>query len=59
MPFKFDLTETVKIKCSEEIGEVIGRAEHTGSENQYQLRYMAAHGRAVEQWWGESALVKP
>lgn len=54
--FKFGLTDTVTITTSGETGEVIGRAEYTTSENTYLVRYCSADGRAVESWWGESAL---
>jgi hypothetical protein len=55
--FKFELGQQVAIDASGETGEVIGRAEYQRSENGYQVRYRANDGRAVEGWWGESALV--
>lgn len=54
--FKFKLQHEVTIQASGEKGTIIGRAEYTGSEPHYQLRYKAADGRAVESWWAESAL---
>lgn len=54
---KYELNQQVTIAASGESGTVIGRAEYTNIEPQYQLRYKCADGRAVEQWWGESALV--
>jgi hypothetical protein len=57
MSFKFELDQTAQVKASGEAGEVIGRAEYSATENSYLLRYKAADGRAVEAWWGESALV--
>lgn len=54
--FKFDLKEKVEITASGETGLVIGRADYTDSHNQYQIRYKAADGRAVENWWAEAAL---
>lgn len=55
--FTFGLGEPVRIKCSGEQGEVIGRAEYSnGAEDGYYLRYMAADGRAVTAWWDESAI---
>lgn len=54
--FKFGLGQTVSITASLESGEVIARAEYATSENSYLVRYKAADGRAVESWWGESAL---
>ena len=37
-------------------GTIVARGEYIAGENQYLLRYQANDGRAVEQWWGESAL---
>ena len=54
--FKFALNETVSITASAEKGSVIGRAEYSTNENQYQLRYASADGSATESWWAESAL---
>ena len=54
--FAFDLGQAVRITASGEQGEVIGRAEYKTSENSYLVRYKAADGRALEIWWGESAL---
>jgi hypothetical protein len=53
--FNFNLGDKVRL-VSNELGEVIGRAEYLTSENSYYLRYVAADGRATESWWGESAL---
>ncbi|MCA8045517.1 hypothetical protein [Burkholderia arboris] len=54
--FQFELNANVTIAASGETGEVIGRAEYTASESSYLVRYRSADGRAVESWWGESAL---
>lgn len=54
--FEFALLDSVTIKVSGEVGQVIGRASFAASENSYFVRYAGADGRAVEQWWGESAL---
>lgn len=54
--FKFELKQQVKITASDESGEVIARAEYSESSPAYLVRYKAADGRAVEQWWNESAL---
>ena len=56
MGFKFELTGLVEIIESGEKGIVVGRAEYCNSCNDYYIRYMAADGRAVEQWWKEDAL---
>lgn len=55
--FKFELSSEVKIEVSGEAGTVIGRAEYSAGENQYQVRYKCADGRGIESWWSESALV--
>lgn len=54
--FKFNLNAHVSIAASGEAGEVVARAEYAAAENGYLVRYKAADGRAVEAWWGESAL---
>lgn len=56
MGFKFELKQNVVISASNETGEVLARAEYTTSESSYFIRYKAADGRAVENWWVESAL---
>ena len=56
MNFKFNLGQAVIIECSGETGQVVGRAQYLSGEQSYQVRYKAADGRAVEAWWGESAL---
>lgn len=54
--FEFSLSDPVRIVASDETGEVIARAEYLTAENGYLIRYKSADGRAVESWWGESAL---
>jgi hypothetical protein len=56
MSFKFDLSQEVTVDVSGESGVITGRAEYTADENMYRLRYKAADGRGVENWWPESAL---
>lgn len=56
MKWLFELGEKVELVASNESGSVIGRAEYLASERSYLIRYMAADGRLVEQWWGESAI---
>lgn len=56
MTFKHNLGDAVTIAASQEDGAVIARAEYASSENSYLIRYKSADGRAVESWWGESAL---
>jgi len=55
--FMFDLGQRVTIGASGETGVVIGRADYAEMRNSYYVRYKAADGRAVEQWWSEPALV--
>lgn len=54
--FKFELKQVVSITESGESGLVVARGEYIAAESQYLVRYKAADGRAVEQWWVESAL---
>ncbi|MBB5444617.1 MULTISPECIES: hypothetical protein [unclassified Paraburkholderia] len=56
MSFKFQIGANVQIDASGEAGEIIGRAEYSTGENTYLMRYKSADGRAVESWWGESAI---
>lgn len=56
MSFKFELGSKVKITASDEVGDVIGRAEYSAASNTYLIRYKAGDGRAVESWWNEDAL---
>lgn len=53
----FGLGEEVKITCSGEQGIVVGYAQYMAHEDQCLVRYKAADGRAVEQWWDVSALI--
>lgn len=54
--FAFSLNDNVRISCSGETGLIVGRAEYSHYDNRYLIRYKAADGRAVEDWWPESAL---
>ena len=54
--FAFNVGDRVMIANGKENGEIIGRAEYARGENQYFVRYVAGDGRAVQQWWDESAL---
>ena len=57
MSFKFELNSNLKITVSGEKGKVKSRVDYvSGQENQYQLTYKAADGRAVTNWWAESDL---
>lgn len=52
-------SETVRMIASEEKGAIIGRAEYLHDETRYLVRYKAADGRQVEDWWGQSAIIRP
>lgn len=55
--FSFALGLKAKIIASGESGQIIARAQYLdGSPNRYLLRYKAADGRAVEDWWSEDAI---
>lgn len=54
--FKFSLKQVVRIEESGETGTVIGRSEYDHADNSYLVRYKAADGRCVENWWTETAL---
>lgn len=56
MNFKLNMGDEATIAASGESGEVLARSEYVSSENAYLIRYKSADGRAVEAWWGESAL---
>lgn len=56
-PFEFSLNQEVKIKCSGETGEVTQRLERENKSQAYYVRYRAADGRAVEEWWDSTALI--
>jgi len=54
--WKFNIGDAVTITESAEAGGVIGRAEYGHSDDCYLVRYKAGDGRAVEDWWTETAL---
>ncbi|EFA4773053.1 hypothetical protein ACP3NP_004872, partial [Escherichia coli] len=47
IPFKFELSQLVEVRISDEWGEVKARAQYADGENQYLLHYKAADGRAT------------
>jgi len=51
------LGKTATIMCSNERGIIIGYAVFEDQNPQMLIRYKAADGRAVEQWWYASAVV--
>ena len=53
---KYILKQLVTISTSGESGMIIGCAEYSYAEPAYLVRYKCADGRAVENWWPESAL---
>lgn len=54
--FIFDLNQKVELIDSGECGHVVGRAQFLSSDNQYLIRYAAADGRQVQEWWDEVAV---
>ena len=56
--FKFNLGDNVQLSHSTENGVVIGRAEYSEQTPQYLVRYQAADGRQVENWWNEAAIAR-
>lgn len=54
--FKYDMGAKVKLVASGEEGDVIGRAQHANTKDQYLVLYMAADGRQVEAWWYEDQI---
>ena len=56
---KFNLNQFVALlPTGRECGVVRARSDAVGSICQYLVRYVAADGRLVEQWWPEDALVE-
>ncbi|WP_097486963.1 hypothetical protein [Escherichia coli] len=55
-PFKFELSQLVEMRISDEWGEVKARAQYADGENQYLIHYKAADGRATTERFGESML---
>jgi hypothetical protein len=55
MIHKFELGGQVTITCSQESGEIVGRAEYP-TFLQYLVRYVNGSGIANEGWWNEEAI---
>lgn len=56
--FAYNLGDRVKLKESDETGEVIGRADYSHAEPSFFIRYKCGDGRMIESWWTESAIEK-
>lgn len=56
--FLFELDEPVKLAMTEEAGRVTGRAEYAEQTPRYYVRFVAADGRQVEDWFTGQALRK-
>lgn len=54
--FKHAIGDHVKLALSGERGAVVGRAEYEHLPPAYLVRYVAADGRQVEDWFSASAL---
>ncbi|EFB5188733.1 hypothetical protein NZZ21_001458 [Escherichia albertii] len=57
VPFKFQLSQWVKMCISNEYGEVKARTQYMNNENQYLIHYLAANGCAMTNWFAESELI--
>lgn len=51
--FRFDLGAKVKMRLTDETGEVWARAQYRDEPNMYLLVYKAADGCQKESWWNE------
>lgn len=56
IPHHFELGAAVRLSMSGEGGVVLGRAEYVGDRPSYYIRYVAADGRQVEEWFKNDAL---
>lgn len=56
--FAFNLGDAVALTMSKEAGVVIGRAEYEATADQFYVRYVAADGRQVRDWFGAEELSK-
>lgn len=54
--FLFNLGDKVALEMSQEQGRVIGRAEYADHPPSYFVRYVAADGRQVQEWFDGAAL---
>ncbi|WP_087686782.1 hypothetical protein [Pandoraea sp. PE-S2R-1] len=54
----FKLGDAVALTMSKEAGVVIGRAEYEAAADQFYVRYVAADGRQVRDWFGAEDLSK-
>ena len=54
--FKFELSQLVNMRVSNECGWVQARAQYAHSENQYLIHYRAADGCARTNWYSQSVL---
>ena len=54
--FEYQLNDRVKLAESNESGVVVGRSEYSHRPPCYLIRYCAADGRQVEDWWPGDAI---
>lgn len=54
--FEHELGAEVTLTRSGKTGEIIGRAQYQSASNGYLIRYKAADGRQVENWWDIAAI---
>ncbi|VVE47392.1 hypothetical protein PCO31111_04513 [Pandoraea communis] len=56
--FALNLGDAVALTMSKEAGFVIGRAEYESTADQFYVRYVAADGRQMRDWFSAEELVK-
>ena len=54
--FTFGLRQRVRLTESGEEGIIIARMDDAEAVSKYHIRYRAADGRQVEDWWSEATL---
>lgn len=55
-PFKFALTQCVRLVQSGEQGIIIGQAHFSYAEDSFLVRYPTIVGELIERWWNVDAL---
>ena len=56
--FEFELGDKAKMAMTAESGVIIGRAEYDTLPPSYLMRFVAADGRQVEDWFKSEAIAK-
>lgn len=55
--FKFELLTSVRLKLSQERGEITCRMESTDTAPRYMVRYLDGTGCQKQEWFDEEAIV--